>query len=100
GVAEAPVPSEPSGGVGSVVGVPGPVFHLARRDGYEPSDVDAFIDRLEALPDTPEGRRAAWELAEGIHFHLARRDGYEPSDVDRFVDAVIKSWRQDGPGPA
>jgi DivIVA domain-containing protein len=85
----------------SVVGVPGPVFRVLRRNGYDTGDVDAFIDRLGALPDTAEGKRAACELAGAARFHLSRRNGYDPGEVDGYIDAVIKSWRRDdGPRPA
>jgi hypothetical protein len=55
--------------------------------------VDAFIERLRALPDTAEGRREACELARSIRFHHAHRYGYPSVQVDRFIADAIKSWR-------
>jgi DivIVA domain-containing protein len=64
----------------------GLIFQLARRNGYNRVDVDTFIEQLEAIPDTPEGRQTAYELITNVRFHLARRNGYEPSEVDDYVD--------------
>lgn len=75
---ESPSPTPPAGGDVR--------FHLARRNGYDPADVDSFTDWVLAL--TPETvTHADLERLRETRFHLARRNGYDPADVDTFVDA-------------
>lgn len=70
-------------------------FALARRHGYDPVGVDEFVSRVEALPDTPDGRQLAAELSMEVRFHLAHRNGYEPVAVDAYIDQIIDRARKD-----
>lgn len=62
----------------------GPVFPGARR-GYDPRDVDAFIDRLAAHVEAGQDPAA---LVARAQFGLVRH-GYDERSVDDWLDAVI-----------
>jgi hypothetical protein len=67
-----------------------PRFPIARRFGYEISDVDSLLDQLDGLGVAPADRTAAVDLLHSARFHLARRNGYDPLAVDQEIDRRLK----------
>lgn len=66
-------------------------FPLVRRGGYDPKQVDPF---LEVIAQTLEGGPLADPSIDaayihGISFGTVRRSGYEQAKVDAFLDLVI-----------
>jgi len=78
-------------------------FPLVRRGGYDPKQVDPF---LEVVAQTLEGGPLAdptmtAEYIHGVRFGTVRRSGYEPTKVDAFLDRVIDTLEPlDGKAPA
>ena len=69
-------------------------FQLIRRGGYDPGQVDPF---LEVVAQTLEGGPYAdWringEYIHGVRFTTVRRGGYMPAQVDAFLDRVIDTF--------
>lgn len=80
---EAPDPAPAERRRAMVEMITGARFHLARGTGYDPTDVDAWLDRLkDALV---EGHAVGDDLM-GVRFHTVRGRGYDPADVDTFID--------------
>jgi DivIVA domain-containing protein len=52
--------------------------------GYNPEDVDAFLDRVANELDQ---QRSPRPLLDGLSFREKLR-GYHPDDVDKFVDRL------------
>lgn len=71
------VPDEPANGI-----------PRTRWHGYDTADVEALLDRVYGLADTPSGRAEALEAVRSARFHLERRGGYEPVFVDDRMDAI------------
>jgi DivIVA domain-containing protein len=63
------------------------------REGYEPVQVDRFVNRLRRdLAADPRSVTAA--QVEGVLFHAVRfRRGYRPRDVDALLDEVVAYLR-------
>ncbi|MGI9623173.1 MAG: DivIVA domain-containing protein [Acidimicrobiales bacterium] len=66
-------------------------FQLIRRGGYDPGQVDPF---LEVVAQTLEGepgadRRVDVSYVHNVRFTTVRRGGYLPTQVDDFLDRVI-----------
>lgn len=69
-------------------------FQLIRRGGYDPAQVDPF---LEVLAQTISGGPGADDritsgYIQGVRFTTVRRGGYLPEQVDRFLDRVIETF--------
>lgn len=66
-------------------------FPLVRRGGYDPKQVDPF---LEVVAQTLEGGPLAdptmnADYIQSVRFGTVRRSGYEATKVDAFLDRVI-----------
>lgn len=68
-----------------------PSFTTGRfREGYDPQDVDAFVDRVFAALDGGEALTSA--DIRGISFTPVRfREGYDVAEVDAFLD-LAEGW--------
>lgn len=69
-------------------------FQLIRRGGYDPAQVDPF---LEVIAQTLGGGAMAdprinSEYIHGVRFTTVRRGGYLPAQVDAFLDRVIDTF--------
>jgi DivIVA domain-containing protein len=82
---------------GPVAGFPRPRFDLARfREGYDPVEVDALVDRIMA---TVEGRPVDRpvtdaELREVTFTPVRFREGYDVEEVDAFLEQA-QAWLPD-----
>jgi DivIVA domain-containing protein len=71
-------------------------FQLIRRGGYDPAQVDPF---LEVIAQTIDGGpqadpRITSDYIHGVRFTTVRRGGYLPAQVDAFLDRVIDTFDQ------
>ncbi len=69
-------------------------FQLIRRGGYDPAQVDPFLEliaqTLEGGPDADPRLDAA--AVHGVRFTTVRRGGYLPAQVDALLDRVIDTF--------
>jgi DivIVA domain-containing protein len=77
-------------------------FQLIRRGGYDPAQVDPFLEVLaETIAGGPNAdKRITAGYIHGVRFTTVRRGGYLPTQVDAFLDRVIETFdRLPSPGP-
>ncbi len=73
-------------------------FQLIRRGGYDPGQVDPFLDLIaQALAQPPNERRLDAATIHGVRFTTVRRGGYLPEQVDAFLDRVIDTLNVQAP---
>nr|WP_300148233.1 hypothetical protein [Propionicimonas sp.] len=90
-------------GAGGTTVVPGTVvpgaetsgLPLTSGHGYDRADVEALLDRVYGLADTPSGRVEALAMVRSARFHMARRGGYQPVFVDDVVDRLADALAND-----
>ena len=69
------------------------------REGYEPGDVDAILERAAAALDDVAAHRATHltltaEQLQNAKFRATKfREGYDQDVVDDFLDTVVKALR-------
>ena len=57
--------------------------------GYDPQEVDDFIDRCERAVRSGDGSVTARQVAEKRFTATRFREGYDMDEVDRFLDDVL-----------
>ena len=62
------------------------------KPGYATRDVDEFLARIVALPDTAEGRIEARARIEGVEFQLSRGYGYNPHQVAQHLERLVQRY--------
>ncbi|MBA8795964.1 DivIVA domain-containing protein [Friedmanniella endophytica] len=77
--------------------IPEPRFSVMPFGGYEPAEVDAFIDTLDraTAADPPT---IGPEQVERVQFSRARLRGYHEAEVDQWLDLVIRALSSAGSG--
>ena len=74
-------------------------FHLARRNGYEPSDVDDFVDKVEAtllkLNDDNNALRQQIDLADREPRSIFMPEGAPSAELDARQAAELDAARQE-----
>ncbi|MBB1197824.1 DivIVA domain-containing protein [Curtobacterium flaccumfaciens pv. flaccumfaciens] len=71
------------------------------REGYDQSEVDAFLDRIQTTLAGYEQRRPVDPLTPeqvaAVRFQPTKfREGYDQGQVDDFLDEVVVALRQHG----
>lgn len=65
-------------------------FPLIRRGGYDPRQVDPFLELVaRSLEGADDGPKVDAQYVHSVRFATVRRGGYAPTAVDAFLDQVI-----------
>ena len=65
-------------------------FPLIRRGGYDPRQVDPFLELVaRSLEGGGDGPKVDAQYVHSVRFATVRRGGYAPTAVDAFLDQVI-----------